>query len=430
MSDDDLCTETAEGKYSVNNTATVKASNTDRNPYFVSLYKSISPGNAQSSGSRSSKKLTFSSLQDETRRSCLASPRIRARRQVNLRPVTIHRVLSTGQTEQSVGWPLNEREAQLTNPVRKRSHKRECITDKDINQTYNKFQVCPTVCSDTNNLLEATKSSSQIKARTITISSSAVREKNRGLRYFSMRVCDKVKEKVVTTYNEVADELVNEYYSDDINPGFIPTESAKNIRRRVYDAINVLMAINIIVREKKEIRWVGFPSAALEECQLLEKEKRYIFLTIQDKSIILKDLILYNISLKQLINRNRTLHPWMISNDKITKQPIIKIPFIIVYFGSDNHVDCYVSSDRKEYMFRFDQPYNIQGDGEVMRELGLTSGLCEGNCTPDETAKICCMMPRQFSEYIIQLSRSTILRPLYNLNGRRRRRILPDSFAK
>ena len=33
----------------------------------------------------------------------------------------------------------------------------------------------------------------------------------KGLRHFSMRVCEKVKQKGRTSYNEVADELVNEY---------------------------------------------------------------------------------------------------------------------------------------------------------------------------------------------------------------------------
>ena len=37
-------------------------------------------------------------------------------------------------------------------------------------------------------------------------------EKSRkGLRHFAMLVCEKVKEKMRTTYNEVADELVAEY---------------------------------------------------------------------------------------------------------------------------------------------------------------------------------------------------------------------------
>ena len=44
----------------------------------------------------------------------------------------------------------------------------------------------------------------------------------------------------------------------------------KNIRRRVYDALNVLMAMNIISKEKKEIRWIGLPTNSLQECHHLE----------------------------------------------------------------------------------------------------------------------------------------------------------------
>jgi len=42
---------------------------------------------------------------------------------------------------------------------------------------------------------------------------------NKGLRHFSMKVCNKVEEKTRTTYNEVADELVTEFVpSDGISP--------------------------------------------------------------------------------------------------------------------------------------------------------------------------------------------------------------------
>jgi len=44
----------------------------------------------------------------------------------------------------------------------------------------------------------------------------------------------------------------------------------KNIRRRVYDALNVLMAMNIISKEKKEIKWIGLPTNSAQECQQLE----------------------------------------------------------------------------------------------------------------------------------------------------------------
>lgn len=39
----------------------------------------------------------------------------------------------------------------------------------------------------------------------------------------------------------------------------------KNIRRRVYDALNVLMSMDVISRDRKEIRWNGLPSSATEE---------------------------------------------------------------------------------------------------------------------------------------------------------------------
>lgn len=39
----------------------------------------------------------------------------------------------------------------------------------------------------------------------------------------------------------------------------------KNIRRRVYDALNVLMAMNIIFKDKKDIQWKGLPSASLDD---------------------------------------------------------------------------------------------------------------------------------------------------------------------
>ena len=86
------------------------------------------------------------------------------------------------------------------------------------------------------------------------------------MRYFSMKVCEKVKEKGTTTYNEVADELVNEEDKNNTNSksNDSPNCDQKNIRRRVYDALNVLMAMEIISKDKKDIRWMGLPSDSLE----------------------------------------------------------------------------------------------------------------------------------------------------------------------
>ena len=70
-----------------------------------------------------------------------------------------------------------------------------------------------------------------------------------------LQVCEKVQAKGTTTYNEVADELVGELTDPRCTSPTDQQYDQKNIRRRVYDALNVLMAMNIIFKEKKEIRY-------------------------------------------------------------------------------------------------------------------------------------------------------------------------------
>lgn len=66
----------------------------------------------------------------------------------------------------------------------------------------------------------------------------------------------------------------------------------KNIRRRVYDALNVLMAMNIISKEKKEIRWIGLPTNSAQECTNLELERQRRAERIKQKTQQLQELIL------------------------------------------------------------------------------------------------------------------------------------------
>jgi hypothetical protein len=129
-----------------------------------------------------------------------------------------------------------------------------------------------------------------------------------------MKVCEKVKQKRVTTYNQVADELVSEYCNNSLNKDQMNQNSTvnsalvnkgqsinnidfwtydqKNVRRRVYDALNVLMAMNIISKEKKEIKWIGLPCNKKQECQELEVEKLKKLERIKTKSEMLKNLLI------------------------------------------------------------------------------------------------------------------------------------------
>lgn len=49
-----------------------------------------------------------------------------------------------------------------------------------------------------------------------------------------------------------------------------PQYDEKNIRRRVYDALNVLMAMDIISKDKKEIQWKGLPQSNTNDTEVLK----------------------------------------------------------------------------------------------------------------------------------------------------------------
>lgn len=228
----------------------------------------------------------------------------------------------------------------------------------------------------------------------------------KGLRHFSMKVCEKVQRKGVTSYNEVADELVNEF-SDPRNMNS-PSEAAydqKNIRRRVYDALNVLMAMNIISKEKKEIRWIGLPTNSAQECQNLEIEKQKKLERIKHKTQQLQELILQQIAFKNLVQRNRELEK---SQGAPSPNSAIQLPYIIVNTSKKTVIDCSISKDKDEYLFNFDNTFEIHDDIEVLKRMGMTFGLEKGQCLQADLNKCLKMVPKALEPYVLELARGSM----------------------
>jgi transcription factor Dp-1 len=48
----------------------------------------------------------------------------------------------------------------------------------------------------------------------------------------------------------------------------------KNIRRRVYDALNVLLALDVIAKDKKKIHWKGLPNTNIKDLDKIKVGKR------------------------------------------------------------------------------------------------------------------------------------------------------------
>lgn len=144
----------------------------------------------------------------------------------------------------------------------------------------------------------------------------------------------------------------------------------KNIRRRVYDALNVLMAIDVIAKDKKEIRWLGLPNDLASDLRMLEVEKAAAEKRLQEKKKALNELLRRLVSLKSLINRNRRLDP------KATVEKLA-LPFILINAPKECRVHCEMLEDRTQYFFQFDSPFFINEDVEVLRLMGMDAGSME-----------------------------------------------------
>ncbi|XP_059048887.1 transcription factor Dp-1 isoform X2 [Achroia grisella] len=227
----------------------------------------------------------------------------------------------------------------------------------------------------------------------------------KGLRHFSMKVCEKVRTKGFTSYNEVADELVLEFAAGMHGSADSQHYDQKNIRRRVYDALNVLMAMNIISKEKKEIRWLGLPTNSVQECTSLEKEKQLKLEQIQKKTQQLQELILQHISFKSLIQRNKDAE-----NRGVKPSPssAIHLPFIVVNTSDKALIDCSISNDKTEYMFNFNKKFQIYDDIDILKRMGLLFGLDKGECSEEDIERAKNMVPKALEHYVEQMGRGVI----------------------
>ncbi|CAG8481263.1 19180_t:CDS:2 [Dentiscutata erythropus] len=170
---------------------------------------------------------------------------------------------------------------------------------------------------------------------------------NKGLRHFSKQVCDKVELKGVTTYNEVADELSEDFAAHMQEHGGQKVDQ-KNIRRRVYDALNVLMAMDIIAKDKKEIRWLGLPgqknntnlassSATTEaeierqksEIRILEQQNRRLSKQVDEAKVAFQYKIASHLHIRNLVKRNKQRHdPYKVTNK--VKSEKLYLPFKLI----------------------------------------------------------------------------------------------------
>jgi len=222
---------------------------------------------------------------------------------------------------------------------------------------------------------------------------------NRGLKLMTLTICDAIQGHGSTTYSQLAQDLAlvlgiplpasSELKND---PSMAILE--KNIRRRVYDCLNVLIAIGLIEKTEggRTLKWVGkmnfsseqdqspSSSPSVNSCrdnfsgissfqksfkndQLLSQlhQKRRM---IEEKRENLELLKRQECAFQKLIDRNRKLPQHCYDRDSK-----IELPFILVRTPPSSEIFLETTEDQTMMKFKFTQVFYLHGDAEVVTRL-------------------------------------------------------------
>lgn len=245
----------------------------------------------------------------------------------------------------------------------------------------------------------------------------------RGLKRLSVKVRDLVFKLKETSYKDVANKLIEELVTDGEYDEYgrkldkksshdKKTKEEKNVRRRVYDALNVLIASgvlkknankNVLYEEKPENRMKGLKLVIKKKN---EYKKRDLLKSInfkrfnnQNKKDKLKDSLEKLIAFKKLIERNKALNEcekiqdvimnneiydkihedklWNTSdkNELVKKEGWGKIHFPLIVVGTenkkDNQVNFWYSNDKSALVLSFKKQFSLMGDMDILLKLGF-----------------------------------------------------------
>ena len=144
------------------------------------------------------------------------------------------------------------------------------------------------------------------------------------------------------------------------------------------------MAMDIITKQKKEIRWRGLPSNAKHDLDALQNQRVKLLQSIQEKKAHLQELLLQQIAFKNLIARNS-------QTQDAPEETRIPLPFIIINTSNQTVIRCEMAEDRGDIFFNFSAPFEIHDDNEILKRLNLHLA------DPEELPKL---IPRQLIPYL------------------------------
>lgn len=182
-----------------------------------------------------------------------------------------------------------------------------------------------------------------------------VSRKDRGLRQFSIMVCDKLQHRRISTYNQIADDLIQDLRKEG------QSSVAKNIRRRVYDALNVLLAVGVIskVPDKKVILWNGLQFNAHADLEQLDMKKQALQSRVHDLEEKLCDAIDRFLSRAAMLRFNKA----RAGHNKIS------FPLLVVATPTASQIQCSMNADRTDVTLTCNKPFDLKNQDDLAQRL-------------------------------------------------------------
>lgn len=179
------------------------------------------------------------------------------------------------------------------------------------------------------------------------------KKERRGLKAFSAIILSIMHREKTMDYTQVAEAVISLVGT---------TAEDKNIRRRVYDALNVMCAAEVIRKEKKMLYLVdSYICSCSSEKKLPISSLTQIRSRVEEKRKALEETKQRKELLLSLIKRNKE------NGDTYTEK--LFFPFILMSTQKSTRVDCETNDKRSYFKFIFNNSYRIYEDVYILRKL-------------------------------------------------------------
>lgn len=197
---------------------------------------------------------------------------------------------------------------------------------------------------------------------------AAASPSTKGLRNMSVKICEKVQERGTITCTKVADELIQVIKKEQEYEGRRDKNcDEKNVRRRVYDALNVLEAVDVISKNSKDISWKGMPNHRQNELRRLKEEQYNRNKQIKAKHDELRERLVQHIAYRNLIRYNeRRSHSY---NTRLAQK--LSMPFVLFNSHPNAEVHCDATRDMTHLRMDVNAPFALHDENSVLKQMGL-----------------------------------------------------------